>query len=493
MKTLYIKFYASILGIALVSLTSCEVANELDSFDPLYVLEAEEAINSPVSAELALTGAYSKMSSGFDGRPWLTTVPALMSFTAVPTAQTASNVEIAGFEANNPLKEGFNLKSMYTHLYEQINRANWIIEKVTELPDTGFEAGRRLGIVAEAKAIRAQANFELLRLWGQFYDLNSEYGVNIRLSPAKTSEVLPRGTVMEAYTAILNDLNDVIANAPDLRDGHKYYMNKTFGKSLKAKVLLFMGRYAEAATLASEVINSSDANFKLTPTFNELFDHSSIATLDNSESIFAVYSDPSEGTDNNLQWWLYNSISPNYINWAAAGTTTIAGQEISFDGNRVAGMQGFFGFNSKYNNLFLGESFDTVYFMRMAEVYLIFAEADARATNSVSTAALNALNDIRVRAGATTTGADGFETYPASITLPEFLEAVRVEKAMELATELGETWFDLIRYDYIDGFDAGFKVSDHKPTATNPDKFILPIPLQSVEVSNNVVLQNPSY
>ena len=493
MKTLNINFYASMLSVLLLSLTSCEVANELDSFDPLYVLEAEKAINSPISAELALTGAYSKMSSGLDGRPWLTTVPALMSFTAVPAAQTSSNAEIVGFESNDPLKEGFNNETMYTHLYEQINRANWIIEKVSDLSDAGFVSGRRLEIVAEAKAIRAQANFELLRLWGQFYDVNSEYGVDVRLSPAKTPEVFPRASVEATYTAILNDLDNVIANAPDLRDGHKYYMNKTFGKALKAKVLLYMGRYAESAVLAGEVINSADANFKLTPTFNELFDHSSITTLDNSESIFAVYADPSEGTNNNLQWYLYNAISPTYISWAAAGTTIIGGQEIAYDSNRVTGMQGFFGFNSKYNNLFLGESYDTVYFMRMAEVYLIFAEAEARATNSVSSTALNALNDIRLRAGATTTGGDGFETYPVGITLPEFLEAVRVEKAMELATEVGETWFDLVRYDYLDGFGTGFKVSDYKATATNSDKFILPIPLQSIEVSNSVIKQNPGY
>ena len=81
------------------------------------------------------------------------------------------------------------------------------------------------------------------------------------------------------------------------------------------------------------------------------------------------------------------------------------------------------------------------------------------------------------------------ETYPASINLSEFLEAVRVEKRIELGVEVGEDWFDLVRYHFVDGFD----VSTVKPTATNPDKFILPIDYVTIEAGKNVVEQNPNY
>ena len=100
---------------------------------------------------------------------------------------------------------------------------------------------------------------------------------------------------------------------------------------------------------------------------------------------------------------------------------------------------------------------------------------------------------LGARAGATTTGSDGFETYPASISYEEFLEAVRIEKMMELATENGESWYDLVRYDYADGFGAGFQVSDIKASATNADKFILPIPTGTIDASSGTTLQNPSY
>ncbi|MGS0524406.1 RagB/SusD family nutrient uptake outer membrane protein [Zobellia nedashkovskayae] len=130
-----------------------------------------------------------------------------------------------------------------------------------------------------------------------------------------------------------------------------------------------------------------------------------------------------------------------------------------------------------------------VYHLRAAEVYLIYAEADARATNSVSSDALSALNEIRVRAGATTTGGDGFETYPATITLPQFLEAVRIEKHIELAIEMGEEWYDLVRYHFVDGFD----ITTVKASATDPNKYILPIDAITLEVGGNIVEQNPGY
>jgi hypothetical protein len=47
----------------------------------------------------------------------------------------------------------------------------------------------------------------------------------------------------------------------------------------------------------------------------------------------------------------------------------------------------------------------------------------------------------------------------------------------------------LVRYHFTDGFD----VSKVKPTAVNPDKYILPIDYVNIEAGKNIVEQNPSY
>ena len=71
--------------------------------------------------------------------------------------------------------------------------------------------------------------------------------------------------------------------------------------------------------------------------------------------------------------------------------------------------------------------------------------------------------------------------------------AVRIEKVVELLAETGEEWFDMVRYDWEDGFGSGFQVSDHKATATNTDFFILPYSNLTLEAGGNVEVQNPGY
>ena len=78
--------------------------------------------------------------------------------------------------------------------------------------------------------------------------------------------------------------------------------------------------------------------------------------------------------------------------------------------------------------------------------------------------------------------------------MAQFLELVRIEKAIELIFEQGESWFDLVRFDYADGgFAGGFKASDVKPTATDSERFILPIPQTSIDAAGGVIKQNPEY
>ncbi len=492
-----IVYYCTVLLVC----SSCQIAEELDDFEPLYSLTAEEAIYDQASAELALAGAYSTLQGGNGVLQLsrLTNSLSGMSQNPVTAIFGALSPEEESFALNDPMSDGSMLLSIYTGQYTLINRANWIIEQASELSDEVFPTpNRRTEIIGEAKILRAFGHFQLLRLFGQFYDVNSDYGINVRLTPAKDGQVQPRNSVSETYEAIINDLEDGILSAPELTP--KFYVSKTFAKAQLAKVYLYMGNYTEAATLASEVINNSGSNFQLLPSFQALFDHQSVEVFDNNSSLFNLYSDQDDEQINyGSEWTIYSNFSSAFAAMATTETININGQIINYDATRVPFMltgapfipfPGLNG-NMKYRQQTGGH--ETFYFLRMAEIYLILAEAEARSTNSVSSVALNALNAVRTRAGATSTGGNGFETYPASISLNQFLEVVRIEKRIELATEQGEDWFDLIRYDYLDGFGSGFQVSQVKATATNSDKFIMPIPFASVEVGNGIIIQNPSY
>lgn len=415
-----------------------------------------------------------------------------MSGIMEPNAFYNTGPESRGYLNNNPnATDAEDNLAAYTRMYDIINRANWLIEKVESLAEENFPTpGRKSGIIGEAKALRATANFYLLRLWGQFYDTNSPYGIALRDMPARSAEVFPRSTVSETYDAIIADLDDAIASAPGTIE--KFYTSSTYARGLKAKALLYMGDYPAAATLAQDVIANSSGDYALSPTYGEIFlDHSTPALFNASEVVFGSRGTPDEGLGIGNFTGFYATVRPSYLTFGE-GSLDVGGQNITHDGDRITTtvFSGPIGLDTyKYATDDVGSDYEMIYHLRMAEVYLIYAEAAARAAGSVTTEALNALNEVRLRAGATTTGGDGFETYPASIGYDQFLEAVRIEKYVELGIESGEEWFDLVRYHFVDGFD----VTTVKPTATDPDKFILPIAQVTIDAGGGVVEQNPTY
>ena len=144
----------------------------------------------------------------------------------------------------------------------------------------------------------------------------------------------------------------------------------------------------------------ADPNFGLTATFGELFDHvSGSQAYNNTEALLDVYVDGNYGTGSGNFWdGYFATLNPLYFNMAKTGTTTIGGQVISHDADRIDFISplGDFGVfeNLKYKPR--GTDYETIYHLRMAEVYLIYAEAAARADGtSVPADALMALNDIR--------------------------------------------------------------------------------------------------
>ncbi|AUP78924.1 RagB/SusD family nutrient uptake outer membrane protein [Flavivirga eckloniae] len=496
--------YSFLLAPLMFLSNSCELANDLDDFQPLLSLDASKTIVDERSAESVLAGVYVGLYGTEQNQGALAyTLPDFLSgYIAQTTAfDDPINVDFATMASHNINTNNPFITTAYQSLYNVINRANWFIEGMEKITDTDFDNPERYEeFLAEAKIIRALGHYYLLRSYGQFYDVTSTYGIAVRTTPAKSDEAFPRNTVAETYTAIISDLDAGIANAPDNRS--KQYANKTFAKGLKAKILLYQGQYTEAAMLAKEVIDSSPSDFSLTPAYFDIFgDLTSTEVYESSEVLFGTTPAGDSNNAFNTPVRLIGGFPLNLtskLQDQASSSVTIGGQTITIDGTQRASAltaevffpgSGVFGV-TKYGGF---PTVEMIRHMRMAEVYLIYAEADARANSTVTPEALAALNAIRARAGATI-GGDGFVEYPASITLDEFLTAVRLEKAVELFSEGGQSWFDLVRYAFVDGgFNAGFKVEDEVAVATNPDKFIFPIPFASIQVSNGNVEQNPGY
>ncbi|WP_147679000.1 RagB/SusD family nutrient uptake outer membrane protein [Algibacter pacificus] len=453
------KNYHNIIIVFIITfcIHSCELVDVTD-IEAQDVLTEETAIRDQIGAELTLAGAYSFLNDA-SGTLYIKSVVLQLGIEAEPGGIIGGTS--SSYYVNNVDPQDRDSKNVYSGMYTISNRANYLINILPSLDDALFETGSKSKIIAEAKFLRALSHFYLLRSYGQFWDLNSKYGIVLRTEPANDAIAIPRSTVQETYDFILNDLDTAIPDLAVTSPG--YYANKYAALALKARIMLYMGKYTEAAILSKDVIDNSP--FKLEDTFAEVFENE----FNSSEMLFATYHDDNEYSASSVLWWIYISISDYYKNFANSVNDT----RISYV-NYEHPTRGFI--NGKFRGFFDG---GTNIHLRLAEVYLIYAEALARSNGDLKDIK-DAINKIRNRAGMDNTNAS---------TREELINAIRQEKLLELAVEEGEPWFDTIRYAIVDGFD----ISTIKPTITSKDQYILPIPYDSVTTSNNVVDQNPGY
>ncbi|WP_057940552.1 RagB/SusD family nutrient uptake outer membrane protein [Algoriphagus resistens] len=148
--------------------------------------------------------------------------------------------------------------------------------------------------------------------------------------------------------------------------------------------------------------------------------------------------------------------------------------------------------------------------IRYADVLLMAAEALVESGGSLMTA-LDYVNQVRNRANQSTyvptiPGVNPtnyhIEPYPNFPDVEYARKAVRFERRLELATE-GHRWFDLSRYGadyYTTTMNSFFKNEartiqgfENLTSPALPKHAILPIPLSAIDLSNNLLKQNPGW
>ncbi|WP_290456977.1 RagB/SusD family nutrient uptake outer membrane protein [uncultured Alistipes sp.] len=140
------------------------------------------------------------------------------------------------------------VKDLYAGMYALIYKANLIIEKVE--PDTPGKART----VAEAKFFRAWANFDLVTLYGPVPK------VDHLLAPGEYR--MGNSTVEQLWEFIEQDLNEAIgsdalpskSSANDAETGMR--VTKEVAQAMLGKAYVFQEKYAEAAAILDQVIDS---------------------------------------------------------------------------------------------------------------------------------------------------------------------------------------------------------------------------------------------
>ncbi len=407
--------------------------------------------------------------------------------------------DVVNFSNFSVTDANFELGGAWNSLFIVVAQANALINNLPTKVPASVSQSVVNNALGEAHLFRALAYFHLVRTWGPvpIIENSLDYVDNYQINTNNVADV---------YKFIVNDLKFAEANLTP--SGPR--IGKSSGRvssgsasALLAKVYLYMQDYQNALAQANKVINSGE--FKLYgadvagKTFNDLF---LTANNNNEESIIQLQwsATGGYGKGNPMQAsFAYNSIitgtgdgygvlAPTFDlqdmydpgDLRRKATIMLPGDfypEINSDkgGYTLPADANSQGTHAQVKKYVVGTPADNggvssaqsapnnTYMMRMADVYLIKAEAImAGATTSSDPAALAAINKIRNRAGlGNLTVIRRFYTIPnpnlskygatppAAVPQTLLRDDILDERRREFAFE-DDFWFDIGR---ADGFD----------------------------------------
>jgi len=273
---------------------------------------------------------------------------------------------------------------------------------------------------------------------------------------------VPRNPVNEVSAQIVRDLEFAALHLP-VSSSIKTRACKHAATALLARVALYQKDYAKAIEYASNLIDGSE--YELMASYSAIFSSEKTA-----ESIFEI--DFTELDRNRIAEYNF-PLTLNGRREVAPSDELLS--KFTANDDRLTATIAYAGtlpYVIKYDDLSTGS--DNVIVTRLAEMYLIRAEALAQTNGSIQ-AIKDDLNTIRNRAGLGGTTAN---------TYPELLLAIEAERRLELAFE-GHRWFDLVRTS---------RAVEVLSTVNNINQTLFPIPLSELLANNNPgMTQNPGY
>lgn len=377
--------------------------------------------------------------------------------------------------------------------YQNINLCNQVIENIAAIPMDQTLKSRYIG---EAKFVRAYSYFRLVRAYG---------GVPLRLKLAKDPAEfnIPRASVEEVYAQIEQDLNEAASVLP------QSYGSTDVGRATKgtalalhAKVSMYQKKWDQVLSLTNQVMNMG---YSLFPDFQDLF---RINNENSSESIFEVQCEyyPAIKGASNSQYSQVQGVRTQSGYWGFNVPTQALADAFEPGDPRREGTILFVGTTTKYGDAITGASGDPVRYngkayvpfstpwdndnprgaqqnvrvLRYAEVLLMNAEAANELNNP--TQALASLEMVRARAR---NGNTGILPRVTTTDKAALRNAIYHERQVELGMEY-DRYFDVIRQG------RAAEIFGPKGWKANKNE-VWPIPQNEIDLSANVLTQNPGY
>lgn len=437
------RYFGWVAAVAL--LAACD--SPLDT-SPTDSIDAETALSTARGVELALTGAYRSTQSGSLFGNVEMTYPDLYADNLDYTGTFDTDREVALRQLNS---DNTQILDTWEEAYDGINRVNGLLEAIPNVSE--LSSSQQTTYRGEALFIRALLYSVLARYHGDVpLVLTASRGVS-------SESLVTRTPVAEVREQIIADLAEAATLLPaTLVQGRatQYAAN-----ALAARVNLDAGNYTEARDLATSVIDGP---------FDLVDDYQTIWTTKNSdEAIFELQF--RVGNTNSLAYWYFPQTLGGRLGYAPTAEYYSAfspGDErrdatikVTEDGQRYA---------AKYFRVAAED--DNVVVLRLAEMYLIRAEANAQLGAPAATVRAD-INMVRNRAGV----ADLPDTV---VSEEDLLMAILDERRLEFGYE-GQRFFDLRRLGMAQSV-----------LGLNAERLLWPIPQAEREV-NPSLTQNPGY
>jgi hypothetical protein len=445
---------------------------------PTTQLTGSNVYDNNASASAVVTSIYDNMSLG-----------------GLATGQTSINLEVGllSDELTNYYTGSTVLPQFYSNaltstpnnyfwpeIYEELYIANSVLANLPAA--VNVTAAEKKQLTGEAEFMRAFLNFYAVNLYGAVpLVITTNY---------KENNTIKRSPVTDVYQQIITDLKDAESllssgylTPTGSATSERVRPNKAAAQALLARVYLYTKDWSDAENQADSVL-ANTAEYSLVRNPDSVFLKNSSETIwqlqpvtpgyNTFEGYYFVLTTTAPGVNSvnpvAMSNYLVNAFDSGDLRRADwVGAATIGGQTY------------YYPYKYKVNTYKVGNPV-TEYSMvlRLAEVYLIRAEARAQ-QNNVSGAQAD-LNAIRGRAGlGNTTAANS----------ADLLTAVLHERQVELFTEWGHRWFDLIRTGQVSAV-MSVVTPAKQGGAWNSNMELLPIPQSEILINPNLT-QNPGY
>lgn len=374
--------------------------------------------------------------------------------------------------------------------YRGINDCNIILSRIDELKDlTADDITLRDQVKGEALFLRALNYHDMARVYG--YEPGQEVNgfnltVPLRLTETKgvsdALDVKARATNTELYSLLKSDLTQAISLLPGNNGGEPFRVGKAAAQALLARVYLYEGSWAEAASAAEAAMSASGASL----VDNKAAYYDSWFAVPHPESIYEAEIRSTDwstvdGANNSLSTLSNNtSSSSQFILVGSPELMAVLDSEVGDIRDTIwdASADGIPGGTRKCQKWQgeKGDFLENIPVFRVSEMMLTAAEGYAKSGNDAQ--AQTTINAFRASRGLAATDATGSDLQAL----------IMKERRLELALE-GHRWFDLKR----NGMDIPKSASANVPNISYSDLRILAdLPIGELSL-NELLVQNPGY